>query len=83
MRRGPYAIYRAGKWIGILERVIVVIMTFWGEYGATAFVFTAKSIARFKMLDDRYFAERYQVGTLASVALAILATLLAKVMLAV
>lgn len=69
---------RAGKWIGILERIIVVVMTLWGEFGAIAFVLTAKSIARFDMLKNQDFAERYLVGTLASAVMAILVALTAK-----
>lgn len=66
---------KAGRWIGVLERVIVVVLTLCGELGAIAFVLAAKSIARFKMLDNREFAEYYLVGTLASIATAILVSL--------
>lgn len=66
---------RAGKWIGMLERTIVAVMTLWGEFGAIAFVLTAKSIARFDLLKNRDFAERYLVGTLASAASAIVVAL--------
>lgn len=69
---------RAGRWIGVLERAIVVVMTLWGEFGAIAFVLTAKSIARFDLLKDQSFAERYLIGTLASVAAAILVALVAR-----
>ena len=70
------ALMKAGRWIGVLERAIVVAMTLWGEFEAIAFVLTAKSIARFDLLKDQNFAERYLVGTLASTAIAILAALL-------
>lgn len=66
---------RAGRWIGILERTVIAVLTLCGQFEAIAFVLTAKSIARFKMLDDREFAECYLVGTLASTAVAILASL--------
>lgn len=72
------AVLRAGRWIGVLERVIVVVMTLWNEFGAIAFVLTAKSIARFDLLKDQSFAERYLIGTLSSAAIAILAALLAR-----
>lgn len=72
------ALMKAGRWIGVLERAIVVVMTLWGEFEAIAFVLTAKSIARFDLLKDQNFAERYLVGTLASTAIAILAALLAS-----
>lgn len=69
---------RAGRWIGVLERIIVVVMTLWNEFGAIAFVLTAKSIARFDLLKNQSFAERYLIGTLASSAVAILVALLAR-----
>jgi len=39
-----------GKWIGILERAIILIFVACNEITAVAFVLTAKSIARFKQL---------------------------------
>lgn len=66
---------RAGRWIGMLERTIISVLALCGQFGAIAFVLTAKSIARFKMLDDKEFAECYLVGTLASTAAAILVSL--------
>ena len=65
-----------GTWIGILERIIVVTLVLLNAPSAIGFVLTAKSIARFKQLDDREFAERYIVGTLLSVGIALAATLL-------
>lgn len=70
---------RTGTWIGILERTIIGVLTLCGQFEAIAFVLTAKSIARFKRLsDDKGFAECYLVGTLASTAIAILASLVAQ-----
>ncbi len=43
---------------------------------AIGFVLTAKSIARFKQLEDKDFAERYIVGTLLSVGIALASVLL-------
>ena len=43
-----------------------------GQLGAIGFVLAAKSLARFKQLDDRDFAEKYLVGTLLSVLIALL-----------
>jgi hypothetical protein len=40
-------------------------------------VIAAKTLARFRQLDDRHFAEYYLVGTLASVTLALASSLLA------
>ncbi|MEW6448127.1 MAG: DUF3307 domain-containing protein [Bacillota bacterium] len=59
-----------GKCIGILERAIILLMVMRGEMAAVGFVLAAKSIARFKQLDDRAFAEYYLVGTLISTLIA-------------
>lgn len=59
-----------GKLIGCLERWLVITLVLLSQWAAIAFVFTAKSIARFKQMEDRPFAEYYLVGTLASLATA-------------
>ncbi len=66
---------RAGRWIGVFERMLVVVLTLCGQFSAIAFVLAAKSIARFKQLDDQAFAESYLIGTLASMTFAILSSL--------
>ncbi len=60
-----------GRTIGILERAILLTLVIMGQWGALGFVIAAKSIARFKDLDKRDFSERYLIGTLTSVAVAI------------
>lgn len=62
---------RVGPWIGVLERLLVFQLAGVGQWGAIGWVLTAKSIARFKELEDRRFAEQYLVGTLASFAWAL------------
>jgi hypothetical protein len=62
---------RTGKWIGILERLIVLTLILNDALGSVAFILTAKSIARFNELSNRDFAEYYLVGTLFSTMLAI------------
>lgn len=63
----------AGRRIGQLERFLVTTLTILDQYSAIAFVFAAKSIARFKKIEETpMFAEYYLAGTLASVSLAIL-----------
>jgi hypothetical protein len=70
-----------GEWIGILERIITLTFVLTGNYTAVAFVLTAKSIARFKELDNKDFAEYYLLGTSTSVAIALLAGTVAKTLL--
>lgn len=62
---------KIGFWIGILEREIILMLGLMGQYGAIGFVLTAKSLARFKQLEDKSFAEKYLVGTLLSALIAI------------
>lgn len=62
---------QAGPWIGVLERLLVFQLAGAGQWSAIGWVLTAKSIARFKELEDRCFAEHYLVGTLASFAWAL------------
>ena len=67
---------KAGAYIGFLERVIVVALVLLNAPSAIGFVLTAKSVARFKQLEEQSFAERYLVGTLLSVGIALIAILL-------
>ena len=66
---------KAGAYIGLLERVIVIALVLLNAPTAIGFVLTAKSVARFKQLEDQSFAERYLVGTLLSVGIALVAIL--------
>ncbi len=73
---------RIGATIGALERLLVVILVLSGAVAAVGFVIAAKTLARFKQLDDRGFAEYYLLGTLASVSVALGSALLAAAVLA-
>jgi hypothetical protein len=69
---------RVGSTIGILERILIVVFVLTGSDVAIGFVVGAKTLARFKLLDDRDFAEYYLLGTLASVGFAIISGLVAR-----
>ena len=69
---------RVGATIGILERILIVVFVLTGSEAAIGFVVAAKTLARFRLLDDRDFAEYYLLGTLASVAVAIVSALIAR-----
>lgn len=58
-----------GSLIGILERVIIVLLAILNLWSSIALVFTAKSIARFKQLEDKNFAQKYLIGTLLSLSI--------------
>ena len=70
---------QVGATIGVLERLLIVTLLLVGAEAAIGFVIAAKTIARFRLLDDRDFAEYYLLGTLASVSVAILTALAARV----
>ena len=69
---------RVGATIGVLERILIVVFVLTGSEAAIGFVVAAKTLARFRLLDDRDFAEYYLLGTLASVAVAIITALIAR-----
>lgn len=67
----------AGRMIGTLERIIMVIFIAIGQYSAVGLVLTAKSIARYDRISkDQVFAEYYLLGTLLSTICAVIAALL-------
>lgn len=68
----------AGKIIGMLERGIILTFGLLGEFGAISFVFVAKSMARFKQLEKRQFAEYYLIGTLLSFFFALIVAIIAQ-----
>jgi hypothetical protein len=69
---------RVGSTIGVLERLLIVVFVLTGTDVAIGFVVAAKTLARFRLLDDRDFAEYYLLGTLASVAVAIVTALVGR-----
>ena len=69
---------RIGATIGAFERLLIVGFILVNATAAVGFVIAAKTIARFKQLDDRGFAEYYLLGTLASVSVAIGSAIVAQ-----
>lgn len=69
---------KIGSWIGILEREIILMLGLMGQFGAIGFVLTAKSLARFKQLENKSFAEKYLVGTLLSAFIATVCIVICK-----
>lgn len=69
---------KTGRIIGKLERLIIVVLVMSNQLGGIGFVLTAKSVARFKQLEDQKFAEKYLVGTLASVTIAIITSIVMR-----
>lgn len=56
----------AGRLIGILERMFTLTLILLDRWDAVGLLLAAKSLARFKELDERQQAEYYLVGTLVS-----------------
>jgi hypothetical protein len=69
---------RIGATIGALERLLIVVIVLVNAEVAVGFVIAAKTIARFKQLDDRGFAEYYLLGTLASVTVAFVTAIVGR-----
>jgi hypothetical protein len=62
--------------------LLIVAFVLTGAEAAIGFVVAAKTLARFRQLADRQFAEYYLLGTLASVSVALGSGLLASAALA-
>jgi len=66
--------YEMGRWIGNLERFLVLTFALSGQWAAMGLIIAAKSIARFPELtakEHKDFAEYYLIGTLTSVLVAL------------
>jgi hypothetical protein len=63
----------AGKWIGIIERIIILTLTIYNQYEAIGLLITAKGIIRFSENNRTEQKTEYLViGTLISMTIAIL-----------
>ena len=71
----------AGTWIGYLERLIILTFVLRDQYEAIGLLIAAKSLLRFRDTDDaRPQTEYVLIGTLASVAGALLAGEIVKLL---
>lgn len=62
----------------MLERTITAILLLCNQFAAVGLVITAKSIARFKQMENKEFAERYLIGTLLSLSVPMILTIVFK-----
>lgn len=68
---------QAGRFIGLVERIIILMLISLKQYAAIGLVLTAKSIARYdRISNEKNFAEYYLLGTLISTAIVIGASFL-------
>lgn len=75
---------QAGRWIGILERILVLTFILMGEFRAIGFLLAAKSVFRFGDLNgsqDRKKTEYILIGTLLSFTSSILLGIFIKYLL--
>ncbi|MFZ5978551.1 MAG: DUF3307 domain-containing protein [Bacteroidota bacterium] len=69
----------AGKWIGIAERIIVLIFILYAQYAAIGLLVAAKALIRFNEKDRQEIKTEYLVvGTLLSLAIAVVVGVLIK-----
>ena len=69
----------AGKWIGMVERIIILIFVMQSQYSAIGLLIAAKGIIRFNEKDRQEIKTEYLViGTLLSMGIAIVTGLIVK-----
>jgi hypothetical protein len=70
----PKPNHKAGRIIGILERLILAVGILVQSWEVLAAVIALKTVARFQELDQREFAEYFLVGSLFSILWALAVT---------
>lgn len=70
--------YNRGKYIGNLERLMVLAVVLLGSYETIGFIIAGKGLIRAKEFENRDFAEYFLIGTLTSTALAMAVGFLIK-----
>jgi len=70
--------YDRGKLIGILERALIYFLIIVNQVAAIAIIIALKSLARFKELEDKNFAEYFLIGSLLSICIALFPAFLIK-----
>jgi hypothetical protein len=68
---------KTGRYIGMLERLLIMILLVTQLSHGLAFLAALKSLTRFKQFDNKQFAEYYLTGTIASAIIGLLIGILA------
>lgn len=63
---------KISRYIGIIERALIVTLVSFGYVSSIGIIFTAKSLARYRELSENRFVEYYLLGTLASLLIALI-----------
>ncbi len=74
-------IFDIGSIIGVLERFLVIIFSYFQNFAAIAIIITVKTWARSNDLKETEFRNKYLLGTLASLVLALCSYILFKIVL--
>ena len=75
--KGEPTLGNAGKWIGILERIIILALVLHHEYGAIGLLIAAKGLLRFNEANRPEIKTEYLlIGTLISISMAVLTGML-------
>jgi len=78
------ALGNAGKWIGIIERIVILTLVFNHQYEAIGLLIAAKSLLRFSEANRPEIKTEYLlIGTLISITIAILTGLVALKLLSI
>lgn len=72
-------IFDIGSIIGILERFLVIIFSYYQNFAAIAIIITVKTWARSNDLKELEFRNKYLLGTLASLVLSLCSYILFKI----
>lgn len=70
--------FNRGKYIGNLERLMILFVVLVGSYETIGFIIAGKGLIRAKEFEDRDFAEYFLIGTFTSVGIAIAVGLIIK-----
>lgn len=81
LRFDPELDTKSGRYIGMLERTLMVTLVAADALPSIAFVVAAKSLARFRKLSEFRFGEYYLIGTLSSTSIAVVAGFVLRVVL--
>jgi hypothetical protein len=71
----------SSRYIGIIERGLILTLVTFGSISSLALILTAKSLARFNKMNDKNFADYYLLGTLTSMSIALIGGLILKYLL--
>jgi hypothetical protein len=81
LNAGNSGLVSAGKYIGIVERLIICILVYYSQYEAIGLLITGKSILRYNSANEEIKTEYLLVGTLISIFIAFAVGLLLKYLL--